>query len=110
MPLPNRKPAPVGLKKALASNVRPGSGVGTSRRGDSADGVWSCQSNLGETEGSGKVKACRASVEWEARAGTRPAPTGVFWVMTRRMVEPGEGRHKACPYGSVLGNGEDAVG
>jgi len=26
------------------------------------------------------------------------------------MVEAGEGRHKACPYGTGRGDGEDTVG
>jgi len=34
------------------------------------------------------------------RAGTRPAPTGPVVGMAKTLWEAGEGRHKACPYGT----------
>ena len=49
---------------------------------------------------------CGGRVGGDARAGTRPAPTGVVWGLRRPCGWRREGRHKACPYGSGVGIAE----
>ncbi len=44
------------------------------------------------------------------RAGTRPAPTGPLWGITTTLWEALEGKHKACPYRTFVGDSDLTVG
>ena len=88
---------------------------GFSRRWSGRRAARGClNGDLGGFQGwagiAGRTQVWVGGAEWDARAGTRSAPTGAVWGVAE--VAPGrrEGRHEACPYGGGLGSGGGGVG